>query len=70
MEAEARKLIVDLDLKENEQNANEHISSRLGTQTQMMRSTYLGNSQQKAHASSYEELPKKNSYMIPQSPKI
>jgi len=41
IEVEARKLIVDLQV--DGQLGNDQISSRLGTQTQMMRSNYLGN---------------------------
>lgn len=41
IEVEARKLIVDLQV--HGQLGNDQISSRLGTQTQMMRSNYLGN---------------------------
>lgn len=70
VEAQARRLIVDLDLKDNEKQTNEHISSRLGTQTQLMRSTYMGISHRKAQVSSYEELPKKGSYIVPYSPQI
>lgn len=61
LEIEARKLIVDLHLQADGQNLNEQISSRLGTQTQMMRSNYLMTSQRNIQTNSYEDLPKRGS---------